>query len=77
MFTLNQLGVGMDRFHFFEKRSLRFENDEEKQKTKNDPSLTTVNDDPSLTSVNDILKRKYIFWSENPTFKTVFITLSF
>ena len=40
MFTLNQLWVGMDRFHFFEKRSFRFENDEEKRKTKNDPSLT-------------------------------------
>ena len=26
--------LGMDRFHFFKKRSLRFENDEEKRETK-------------------------------------------
>ena len=59
----------MDRFHFFEKRSFRSENDDEKTKTsflftivnnhssltivKDDPKLTIFNEDPSLTIVND------------------------
>ena len=80
--------IGMNRFHFFEKRSFRFENDQEKTKNgrlfkktivfwkndrfwkrpfvNDDSLLTTVNDDPTLTIVNDLLKRKYIFLTENP-----------
>ena len=55
----------MDRFHFFEKRSLRFENDNEKTKTtvfikfivsvmivNVNPSLKIVNNNPSLKIVN-------------------------
>ena len=49
----------MDHFHFFFKRSFRYENDDEK--TKNETivfkklvvSLTIINDKPSLTIVND------------------------
>ena len=51
--------LGMDSFHFFKKRSLRFKNEEEKTKT----FLKTIvlESNPSLTITSELLKRKYIF----------------
>ena len=43
-----------------------FDTDPSLTSVNDDSSLTFVNDDSSLTFVNHLLKRKFIFWSENP-----------
>ena len=43
-----------------------FDTDPSLTSVNDDSSLTFVNDDSSLTFVNHLLKRKFLFWSENP-----------
>ena len=69
-FVFNTIGAGLNNyvedaesFNFFENRSFRYENDDEKSKNETITfknrflkvrlSLTIVNDNPSLTIVND------------------------